>query len=476
MYTKKEERESMKTKAIRKELEVILPRYKCLFYLCVILEAIALSLSAAYVTASVYGVSLLNKRLQIGNLQITLNQEFIGYVLFCVSVFMAFISSSKVRKKKKAIENCLSAAGIVSHGTLIKYYEQVKSLVNPIDFYRANKQLGLKIKPHDEREILRQKIIWIGLPALIVIGVLMLLFCESIPLVIGWEILFSYILVMVEYISYKFIMKNKHVHLFSENHRQVIVKKENPVDDCNCLKHILKMKKDRYQSYLLILNITMNFTNISAIFITIINSGAKDDLRKWLCLPYQNANDLLSLIFAVSAIIIYILSVIWGDNLELQISNLTIFENEKMHYSRAYYNDMLNLYDKRGLECRTLFSNKALEIARGKHEHNVEILNENITLNKNLITIGVKNMFTVEHRFINNIPRIKFTVAVFLIWAFCIFSWNKLELFNLIYIIPCTIMFALTLFWRVKRYVFYIDRNWLAFEKSVWPTTGKYRI
>ena len=83
------------------------------------------------------------------------------------------------------------------------------------------------------------------------------------------------------------------------------------------------------------------------------------------------------------------------------------------------------------------------------------------------IKIALRDVFRVEHRIANNIPRINLTVFVFGAVMFCAFIWEHLTCLNILLLFIGMIVLFFILYFSVKKYVSYMDKNWDLFIKEL---------
>lgn len=251
------------------------------------------------------------------------------------------------------------------------------------------------------------------------------------PVLIAWEALIAYFLVMLEFFIYQSIVNKSGSNVFSDTHRNIIsTDKIQRIEDMKYLQKILYMRFDRFKNYLLALRISTIVMNVLSISITIIITGNSEKIRSWF--GFENASNIVSVVFAVIAVILYIFDLTFGSLIADKVNQMETYIS--LSYSRENYNNLKLVYPDL-VEYKDVFDRHALDIARGTYEYNVEILNDN----KNR-KIYYNYIFTVKHRIINNIPRVKMTTLIAFLFSITILVWYKMNINNIIYVFTITLI------------------------------------
>lgn len=352
-----------------------------------------------------------------------------GLIAFMISIIMALKNSSTIRKKKNLIKIYLTSLKIEKSDEMIRnYFNNAMQIIKPIDIHLGKQKSGEKIKLHDRREIIRWKMKNYGITFMIVIAVLIVFILKlNLPILLAWESLIAYAIVMAEFFYYQYIINKEGINVFTYKHKNLINSYRNKEEEMKFLQKILYMHCDRYRNYETTLLVATNAINIIAIIITIITSSNNDQLIRWF--GFANIAIYIPLIFTILSIILYFIDKIFGNRWDDKINRLSGY------LSLSYNNKNYRSIKKLGLDKYTNnFSRKALEVARGTYEYNIEKINED-----NSSGIYFKYVFKVQHRIINNIPRIKLLSLTSLLFWGAILVWGSMNIFNFVYVLIITL-------------------------------------
>ncbi len=485
----------------KKEIAELLS-YKRNFYLLLSIGSVTLELITLFLgVIFIYITNMANYMTNINNFKFwklineycrQFDSMLLGYIAFGLSIISIVCSSANIRKKFFQLQECLSRFKDGSPDNIRDVaLSRAMKLLTPVDHGRfklkSEKAIRKKrsnfiseVDPLTRRQVLRENIIFCGFIIMPFAFIITLINNISVPIMLMIQIILLYILIMWEYISYKFIMKKSSVNIFSENHRSLITRKSNRRESAIAIKKILAMRKDRYNNYQKTIFIVTNIANFFALVLTLLDISGNEPLKHRFRLPDSKINCYISFTLSIFSIVLYIISLVISNFLDRKIDKIDDYINLNSN-TKSYFDILKNFAGS--INMKSIFLGKRLDISRGLHEYNVEVLNLNYNAHfqiseqenrmrkhiadEHTIKIALRDVFRVEHRIANNIPRINLTVFVFGAVMFCAFIWEHLTCLNILLLFIGMIVLFFILYFSVKKYVSYMDKNWDLFIKEL---------
>lgn len=424
-----------------------LKKYQIYEFFLVMLEIIGLVACTTYVFISTFGF-------------VNYTTPMMGLIVFMISIIMALINSGNVRKKKNIIKDYLNAVKNDLPSEIKKRYKnKAEQLITPLDIYKEKIKKGENIRLHDKRVVIRSYIFGVGIILMVGVAIIVLFVADlNFPILIAWESLIAYFLVMLEFYIYQSIVNKSNSNVFSDIHKNIVSTKNiQRVEEMKYLQKILYMRCDRFKNYLLSLRVSTIVMNVFSISITIIVAGDSEKIMRWF--GFTNASNIVSVIFAVSTITLYVIDLLFGNIIDEKINKMEAYI--LVPYSHENYDSLRSNFPNL-LEYKGVFDRHALDIARGTYEYNLEKIDDN-----KKCTIYYKYLFTVKQRIINNIPRVKMTSLVTFLFMGSIFVWYKMNIYNIIYVCLTALIVFLISYNGMFIYEITKHKKWNLFCKAL---------
>lgn len=418
-----------------------------------ILESSSLFISLLYVILSALGI--INEKTQLGNI----SSHGIELIVFFLSVIMSLSIFGKVRKNMKTIKKYLdSKEENLLNEIVLSNRKEAEKVITHLDIIKDKFKRGEKIEIHDKRDIVRSYILCIAILFMAGSAVIILFFLDlNFPVVIAWEIVIAYIFVMLEFLIYQFTVNRSESNVFSEKHKRIISFEEiKAIESMRYLQKILYMRCDRLKSYMLALKICIITMNILSISITIIVTNGDDRIKRWF--GFEDSFYIVSIMLGIASIIFYYVDRRYGERVREKINDLEIYMS--LSYSKKKYKEIKKRFPNL-LHQKGLFDRPALDIARGTYEYNIEKISSGNGV------IAFDYLFTVRHRIINNIPRVKFTSLVSFLFLGSILVWYKKNIFNIGFVCIITIIIFFVTFLGMFLFDKIKYREWTNYIKEL---------
>lgn len=365
---------------------------------------------------------------------VNITPSMIELFVFMLSIILALINSGKTRKKKNIIKCYLNALkDDLSTELKNNYKSKADEVITNLDVYKEKLKKGEKISFHNKREVIRSLIFSIGIIITVSVALFILFVANlNFPILIACELLIIYIFVMIEFLSFQILINKSNSNVFTEKHKSVIStdKKFHRMEDMKYLQKVLFERWDRYRNYLTTFHVMAIVLNVLSIIITIIITGNNDRIRIWF--GFENSSNIVPKIFAIMTITLYLFDFIFGNEMNKKINEMDTYIS--LSYTKENYRSLKNSF-KNILSYKCIFDSKALDIARGTYEYNIEVIEDNRDR-----TINYRYVFTLKHRIINNIPRVKLTALVTFLCTGSILVWAKMQMQNIVYVCLITVI------------------------------------
>ena len=365
--------------------------------------------------------------------------------------------------------------------SVFEAFKTAYSSMNIADIADAKIREGMQVSLHESRNYFRRKLILCSAVGLTLLTLLLVyIFHFSFPITIAVISALIYSLVLVDYFYYQHLIRKAGFQFYSD-YRKELINFDTPdeLGDYTCLTWILRMRKDRLTNYIDSMGIATLALNFVSILLGLTGKIASISVRNFLRLPSHDSMDSITIFLVLLNLLVFAVNLVCANGSKLIkyegwnfiVKNLA---NDLKCIKQCECGKYMKKYET-VLTYKAAFFSNALDISRGKHSYNVEIMEQDISakdkphIHKKKIHANHTALLT--HAFVTHLERIFFFSAITGFALFCFLVWHLQSLDYLFNVLLAAMFIFVVSCIGVRLFINIRWRKWRKFEKE-----NQYRL